>query len=89
MFWRDKEKMSEIILNYRCKNGHKWKSKEWPMSTFIAALGQAAVEVFTGKKSKYFNPTICPECGTEVCMCQSEDGKQGAMHIEFGDKNES
>ncbi len=68
--------MSEI-LNYRCINGHKWKSKKWPTSTThgilqIMAFGKAITK-----------GTQCPECGTNICMCQTEDGKQGAMHIDF------
>ncbi len=63
-----------MILNYECENGHKWKSKEWPTSTWFAIKVRREA-------------TYCPVCGSTITKCQSEDGKQGAMHIGFKNKN--
>jgi len=68
---RDKEnKKKGFVLNYTCTNGHKWKSHSWPTSGFIAGI--------YGMKE-----TRCPKCKTEIAMCLSDDGKQGAMHMGF------
>lgn len=64
-------------LNYTCINGHKFKSKRWPTSEWheistIMLFGRPRVKA-----------TRCPICKTTILMCQSEDGKMGAVHIGF------
>ena len=63
-------------MNYRCQSGHKWKSKKWPVSNWFSS------QWFSGEDE----PTSCPVCGDTILMCQSTDGKQGAMHMDFKEK---
>ena len=62
--------MSKEVLNYTCENGHKWKSKKWPVS-------------YEGSLRFREKQTKCPVCNSSKTMCISEDGKQGAVHIGF------
>lgn len=85
--------MSKLILNYTCENGHKWKSKELPVSGWFADSEynkEIIIKKFFGIpiglkviKNKY-KETCCPTCKSTITTCQSEDGKQGAMHMGFG-----
>ena len=82
----------KLILNYTCENGHKWKSTEWPVSNWFASSKhnkEIVIKRFFGIPigikviKNRWKETRCPECGTSIAMCQSEDGKQGAMHMGF------
>ncbi len=92
--------MENITLDYTCVNGHKWKSKEWPTSEWAEITLKPRLEVIPGKYLFGFIPikppkliehkykaTRCPICKTTITKCQSEDGKQGAIHIGFVDGN--
>lgn len=66
-------------LNYRCENGHEWKSRKWPTSVWHEILPA----MLTGEVKE--RATRCPRCGSTILMCISEDGKQGAVHMGFKD----
>ena len=66
-------------LNYECINGHKWKSKKWPTSTWYSEIGRWRVLDWFGR----VKPTMCPKCKSTITKCQTEDSKQGARHMGF------
>lgn len=85
----------ETKLIYTCKNGHKWKSKKWPVSKQFAdseynkeIVRRTFFGITIGSKviKNVHKQTRCPICNTDVAMCQTKDGKQGAMHCDFRKK---